>query len=95
MPWLCPAADALLTLTDAAPLARTLSGDIAFCAHVARFLRPSLTPTCRPFDALTLTHLRAAPEQHAVRQDDCHHAFVLQVVEPVEQKRKVSRALWR
>ena len=53
--WLCPSADSLLTLTDAAPLARTLSGDLAFCAHLARFLRPSLTPTCRPFDAATLT----------------------------------------
>ncbi len=53
--WLCPSADALLTLTDATPLARTLSGDLAFCAHLARFVRPSLTPTCRPFDAATLT----------------------------------------
>ena len=54
LPWLCPSADALLTLTDPAPVARTLSGDLAFCAHLARFLRPSLTPTCRPFDAGTL-----------------------------------------
>ena len=55
LPWLCPSAESLLTLTEAAPLARTLSGDLAFCAHLARFVRPSLTPTCKPFDAVTLT----------------------------------------
>ena len=54
LPWLCPSADALLTLTDPAPHAPTLAGDLAFCAHLARFLRPSLTPSCRPFDGLTL-----------------------------------------
>ena len=52
--WLCPSADSLLTLSDPAPHARTLSGDLAFCAHLARFLRPSLTPSCRPFAAATL-----------------------------------------
>ena len=54
LPWLCPSADALLALTDAAPDAAVLSGDLAFCAHLARFLRPSLTPTSKAFDALTL-----------------------------------------
>ena len=55
LPWLCPSADALLALTDAAPQAGFLSGDLASCAHLARYLRPSLTPTCRPFDLPALT----------------------------------------
>ena len=38
--------------------------------------------------------LRAAAEQHAVRQDDRHHAFVLQVVKAVQQEREVGRRLW-
>ena len=38
---------------------------------------------------------RAAAEQHAVRQDDRHHAVVLQVVQPVQQEGEVGRALGR
>ena len=34
--------------------------------------------------------LRAATEQHAVGQDDGHHAFVLQEVEAVQQKGEVG-----
>ena len=37
---------------------------------------------------------RAAAEQHAVRQDDGHHAFVLQVVEAVQQEGEVGGGLW-
>ena len=33
---------------------------------------------------------RAASEQHAVRQDDGHHAFILQVVETVQQEGEVG-----
>ena len=37
--------------------------------------------------------LRAATEQHAVRQDDGHHAFVLQEVEAVQQEGEVGGGL--
>jgi len=39
--------------------------------------------------------LRAAPEEHAVRQNDRHHALVLEVVESVQQKREIRRRLGR
>jgi two-component system NtrC family sensor kinase len=57
LPWLCPPAETLLALTDAAPDPRQLAADIATCALVARFARPSLTPTCRPFDPSILSQV--------------------------------------
>ena len=39
--------------------------------------------------------LGAAPEQHAVRQDDGHHAFVFQVVEAVQQEGEVGGGFGR
>ena len=36
---------------------------------------------------------RPAPEQHPVRQDDGHHALVLEVVKAVQQEGKVSGRL--
>ena len=37
--------------------------------------------------------LGTATEEHAVRQDDCHHAFVFQVVEAVEEEGEVGGGL--
>ena len=93
LPWLCPAADALLTLTDAAPLARTLSGDIAFCAHVARFLRPSLTPTCRPFDALTLTQPSLAAAAATLLESTIGKAPLAAINLPTALHEAVERAV--
>jgi hypothetical protein len=39
--------------------------------------------------------LGTAPEEHAVRQDDGHHAFVLEVVEAVQQEGEVGGGLGR
>lgn len=38
---------------------------------------------------------RAAAKEHSVRQDDRHHAVVLQVVQPVQQEGEVGRVLGR
>src|SRR5271167_4328268 len=37
--------------------------------------------------------LHPATEQHAVRQDDGHHAVVLEIVKPVQQESEVCRRL--
>lgn len=50
-------------------------------------------PVFQQFLAYAL--LCPAAEEHAVRQDDRHHAVVFEVVQPVQQKREVGRALRR
>ena len=49
LPWLCPSAEALLTLTDSSANHAILSADVAALAHIARFSRPSLLHDADPF----------------------------------------------
>ncbi len=49
IPWLCPSAEALLTLTDSSANHTILIADVAVLAHIARFSRPSLLHDADPF----------------------------------------------
>ena len=54
---------------------------------------PAGRTMCPSSRSLRRIRLRAAAEQHAVRQDDRHHTVILEVVKPVQQEREVSRRL--
>ncbi|MGL6075699.1 MAG: sensor histidine kinase [Fimbriiglobus sp.] len=72
LPWVCPTAEALLTLTDPQPRRQTLETDLAFLAHMARFSRPSLIPDADPWRRAYLMQAHL-PSSAGNLLDTAHH----------------------
>lgn len=69
-------------------------GDDAFERWLFRIADNHVADALRRLDARKRGGgFRAAPEEHAVRQDDRHHAVVIEVMETVQQECEVGRAL--
>jgi len=93
LPWLCPSAEALLTLGDAVPDVAVLEGDLAFCVHLARFARPSLTPQDAPFSRESLAQPSLSGGASTLLQSLNHKKALRFVQLPADMQRQLDAAV--
>jgi len=95
LPWLCPSAEALMTLGDTVPDVSVLEGDLAFCVHLARFARPSLTPQDAPFSRELLSQPSLSGGAATLLQS-LHLKTALRFVQlPSDMQRRLDAAVER
>lgn len=84
-----------MTLGDAVPDVSVLEGDLAFCVHLARFARPSLTPQDAPFSRELLSQPSLSGGAATLLQSLQHKKALRFVQLPSELQRRLDAAVER
>jgi two-component system, NtrC family, sensor kinase len=92
LPWLCPTAESLLALTEPTPKVSLLQSDLGFLAHVARYLHPSLTPTCQPWHKSVLLQPSLAASAATLLETAHSKKMVIHAILPETLRASVEQA---